>query len=69
MINEEGFLENMKIKVWAKTNNLGSKVETEIEIDESEFEDMSDFEREQYIEDSARDAMFNLISWDYEVVE
>jgi hypothetical protein len=37
--------------------------EDELEIDDTELSNLSDDERENFIESQVRDAVFNLISW------
>ncbi|WP_165484088.1 DUF7167 family protein, partial [Clostridioides difficile] len=46
----------MKINVHVKTNKIGSDCELELEIDDDDLKDMSDEEREDYIDK---------IAWDY----
>ncbi|MDV9723509.1 hypothetical protein RHG08_19680 [Clostridioides difficile] len=57
----------MKINVYVKTNRVDSGCELELEIDDDDLKDMSDKEREYYIDEIAWDYAFeNLIDW-YEV--
>ena len=59
----------MKIKVFVSTNKVGSRCESEIEIDDSELEGYEGSEREEFITESCRDAMFEMIEWGYEEAE
>ncbi|HGM3507339.1 TPA: hypothetical protein ACKOR7_001915 [Clostridioides difficile] len=60
----------MKINVYVKTNRVGSGCELELEIDDDDLKDMSDEEREYYIDEIAWDYAFeNLIDWDWYEVE
>ncbi|ENY8552387.1 TPA: hypothetical protein KNP26_003092 [Clostridioides difficile] len=60
----------MKINVYVKTNRVGSSCELELEIDDDDLKDMSDKEREDYIDKIAWDYAFeNLIDWDWYEVE
>ncbi|HBF1879700.1 TPA: hypothetical protein KNT26_002971 [Clostridioides difficile] len=59
----------MKINVCVKTNKVGSECEYELEIDD-DLEDMSDEEREEYINKIALDyALESLIDWNWYEVE
>ncbi|HIE0298016.1 TPA: DUF7167 family protein [Clostridioides difficile] len=59
----------MKINVCVKTNKVGSDCELELEIDDDDLKDMSDEEREDYIDKIAWEYVFeSLIDWNwYEV--
>jgi hypothetical protein len=63
----------MKINVWVATNRVGSKVEETIEIPDDELAEYPDpKEREQYLQDYARDYVFDgmsMFEWSWEVVE
>jgi hypothetical protein len=59
----------MKIQVIVSTKYIGSKSTQEIEIDDSELEDLSEAERDDYIEEIARDTMFEMIEWNWNEVE
>jgi hypothetical protein len=51
----------MKIKVWLKTDNVGSTCIDEFEIENSEWEQMTPEERESM----AKDAAFNMMEWGF----
>lgn len=53
---------SMRIKVWAKTNIVGSKSCHEFDIDEEEWNNMSDDERDDFCQEK----LWNLIDWGYE---
>jgi len=57
--------DKVKIRYHVETDKVGSKVQRFVEIDRNEWEEMPDEERDDFI----MDHMFDLISWDYEVVE
>lgn len=52
----------MKVKVWLKTNLVNSERYKIIEIDDEEWNDMFDAERE----DVCREVMFEMIDWGFE---
>lgn len=54
----------MKIKVYIKTNRYGSTCEETLEIDDAEWDEMTDEGREAV----ARDAAFEMMEWGYEVL-
>ncbi len=56
----------MKIKVTVGTWKIGSEMDDVLEIDDSELEGMTEQEIEDYLEDVAREAMFNMIEWSFE---
>lgn len=57
--------DKITIRVYARTSKIGSDSSTELEFDREEWESMSEEERE----DSAREAMFELIEWGFEPIE
>ncbi|HBF0312706.1 hypothetical protein KLN18_15050 [Clostridioides difficile] len=60
----------MKINVHVKTNKVSSDCELEIEIDDDDLKDMSNEEREDYIDKIAWDYVFeNFIDWNWYEVE
>ncbi|HBG7056104.1 TPA: hypothetical protein KQ981_003004 [Clostridioides difficile] len=60
----------MKINVHVKTNKIGSDCELEFEIDDDDLKDISDEEREDYIDKIAWDYVFeNFIDWNWYEVE
>lgn len=57
----------MKIRLYASTSRVGSKVETILDWDKEEWEAMSEEEREKaMLEDFWS---YQLVNWGYEVVE
>jgi hypothetical protein len=62
---------DMKIKVYAHTSLVRSKVEETFEISEDELEGLDEKERDKYIEESARDFYENsgMVGWGWEIVE
>ncbi|HBG8471502.1 TPA: hypothetical protein KRH38_003864 [Clostridioides difficile] len=60
----------MKINICVKTNKVGSGCEYELEIDNDDLEDMSEEEREEYINKIALDyALESLINWNWYEIE
>jgi hypothetical protein len=59
----------MKVEVWVATYKVGSKCSDTIEIPEEELEGMDEKQRAQHIEDSARDAIWNMADWGWREVE
>ncbi|CCL32396.1 TPA: hypothetical protein KOB88_001822 [Clostridioides difficile] len=60
----------MKINICVKTNKVGSECEYELEIDNDDLEDMSEEEREEYINKIALDyALESLIDWNWYEIE
>ncbi|HBF2805526.1 TPA: hypothetical protein KN238_000107 [Clostridioides difficile] len=60
----------MKINVRVKTNKVGSDCELELEIDDDDLKDMSDEDREDYIDKIAWEyIMESLIDWCWYKVE
>ena len=57
----------MKIRVYVKTDKGGSECEDTFEIDESELEGMTEEERDRHIEESARDVVWNMAEWGWEI--
>jgi hypothetical protein len=53
----------MKIKISVSTRYIGSKDTEEIEIDDEELEGMTEEEQEKYIEEIAKEQMFEMIDW------
>ncbi|HGT1414572.1 TPA: hypothetical protein ACMV83_002321 [Clostridioides difficile] len=61
---------NMRVNVCVKTNKVGSDCELEFEIDDDDLKDMSDEEREDYIDKIAWEYVFeNFIDWNWYEVE
>lgn len=60
----------MKINIYVKTNKIGSECEYELEIDDDDLKDMSEEEREEYINKIALDyALESLIDWNWYEIE
>lgn len=57
--------EKVKIKVFVGTNRVGSKTERTVEVDRDEYDEMGDEE----VEEMCKEIMYEMISWDFEVVE
>lgn len=57
--------EKVKIKVFVSTNKVGSKTERIIEVDRDEYDEMLPLD----IEDMCKEVMYDMIIWDFEVVE
>jgi len=57
--------DKVKIRYHVQTDKVGSKTQRFVEIDRNEWEEMPEEERDLFI----MDHMFDLITWDYEVVE
>lgn len=54
----------MEVNVWAKTNKVGSISENVIEIDDDDLKDMSNEEKDDYIDEITWDYVReNLIDW------
>jgi hypothetical protein len=51
----------MKIRYWIKTNKVGSKCEDVMEIDDDEWNAMTDEKKE----DTVREAAFDQADWGY----
>jgi len=57
----------MKIKLWASTMYVGSKAEHEIEVDDEEWNNSNEFEKEQLMVEMLWHS--GLIDWGYEEIE
>ena len=57
--------DTIKIKVFVRTNKVGSKCEDYIEIDREEWEAMSDNEKD----DCCQDVAFAMFEWGWHEVE
>lgn len=57
--------EKVQITVKAWTNRVGSEVATSFEINKEDWEKMHCMEQENF----AREFIWNLVTWDYEVKE
>lgn len=55
----------MKVKVSVSTNRLGSESTRIIEFDKEEWDEMSEKDREE----TCLEIMYEMIGWDYEVVD
>ena len=54
-----------KFRVYVSTNKVGSESETDLEIDDEDFKNMS----EKEFEDQMREVMFEMIEWNYERID
>ena len=52
----------MKIRVWVSTNKVGSKCENVIEIDDADWAEMSDEDKEELASETKNDMM----EWNWE---
>jgi hypothetical protein len=59
----------MKVTVYVSTGFVGSRREEEIEIDDEDIAGMTEQERDDYIDDQAREVLWELINWGWEPVE
>jgi hypothetical protein len=62
----------VKIKVWVKTDKIGSTVQDEIEISPEDLgmEPGAELTLDTNgVEEMARDTMFNMIEWSYDLAE
>lgn len=57
--------ENIKIKVSVSTNKVKSLCESFVSIEAEDWNEMSEDEREEF----CRDEMFQMIDWNYEIVD
>lgn len=55
----------MKVKVYVSTGYVGSKKEDVVEIDDEEWTDMSENERNDYF----LEVMFEMINWGWEPLD
>jgi hypothetical protein len=59
----------MRIEGYVSTGRVGSKVTFNLELEDLDLAELTPEEREQAIEDFAREAMLEHIEWNYTVVE
>lgn len=59
----------MKFLLYVDTGFVGARHEEEIEIDDAEWGEMSEQDRESYLQDSAADFMHNCIEYGWEEVK
>ena len=52
----------MRVRVFVRTNKVGSECSDEIEIEDDEWRTMSETDREDYL----RDVVWNMAEWGYE---
>lgn len=57
--------ERIKIRYFVETNKVGSRVERFVEFDKEDWDEMSESEKDEMMQEY----MFELISWDYKVIE
>jgi hypothetical protein len=58
-----------KINVYARTDNVGSKVSREIEVPDEDLEGLEDHERAKYINEHAKDVAFELFEWGWDEIK
>jgi len=58
----------MKFKVWVSTGLVGSKRETIVEIPDNDIEGLTARARNYIIEEDCKEAMFEMIEWNFEEV-
>jgi hypothetical protein len=56
----------MKITVYAMTNRVGSRNETEIEVPDEDLEGMDEDEQARTLEAIAKEAMWEMIEWGWD---
>lgn len=54
-----------KFRVWVSTDKVGSKCEDTHEIDDEDFQSMS----ENDVEQAMQEVMFNMIEWSFEPID
>lgn len=59
----------MKFLLYVETGFVGARHEEEIEIDDEEYNDMTAYERDTYLDDAAREFMNNQIEYGWEEVK
>lgn len=59
----------MKITVSVKTDKIGSECKREIEIERGDYLDENGNIDHAALEDIAKEWLFDMIEWDYEIVE
>jgi hypothetical protein len=60
----------MKIRMWAQTKSIGSRVEITIEVDESDFEEgMELWEENDLIDEVVLENLPKLVDWGWNRVE
>jgi len=59
----------MRVKVSVGTYKVGSTTSSVIEVDDEDVEDCTEEQRNEIIDEIAREKMFDLIAWDWEIVE
>lgn len=57
--------DQITVKVFIRTNKVGSECRDSFEVDREEWESMTDEDKDEM----ARDAAFNYLDWGYEVEE
>jgi hypothetical protein len=56
----------MKVELWACTKYVGSKAKKVIEVDDEEWNELTDDEKEQYMQDEYENSM--LVEWGWDEV-
>lgn len=59
----------MKIEVSVGTRYVGSEVRDTIEIDDEEVEDMTETQRDDYLDEIAREWMFDEIDYGWKIID
>ena len=59
----------MKIQISVGVGLAGCTRKETIEIDDYELEGLAESERDKYIEEYAQECMFNMIEWNWKMVE
>jgi len=59
----------IKIEVYVSTNLVGSEVTDIIEFDDNAFEGLTDSERDDMMNEAAREWMFEHIEWGFDVLK
>lgn len=58
-------VEMIKVKVWIKTDKVGSKCETTLPFSKEEWAELDDDDKEE----ACKDAAFDMIEWGFEEVK
>ena len=59
----------MKFKIWVATNKVGSRMESIVEIDDEDLEDLDENERCKIINDQCSEYIWDMIEWSWEEME
>jgi hypothetical protein len=58
----------MRIKVYVRTDRVGSRVEREIEVPDDDLYGLEDHERAGVLEEHAKDVMFDMFEWGWDEI-